>query len=188
MVELFTVFENSITECKKDVLVFHFPKQKMEEVEDFDMIRHGPRGRAAMFDPEILLVRSLTEDVEGVKQIGRAPEDRLMDAGNRFIDKIVATGVGLDSPSKMIQDMIDIVKKIRHFEDLDADVAIAAAHMRMIYGDSMWPDDSNPSKLASIQERLRQYAQSILEMNERTGNDIIENVVADIVSYYLMMS
>lgn len=156
-----------------------------DNLEEFLRIRQAPVGRASMFDPEILLVRSLKQDVEKPKQAKRAADDILNDAASRFIDKIVASMQGQDA-SKIITEIIGYVKKIRHFEDLDADVAIAAAYLKFANVDGIDPDPRNPGKIKTIQKALEIYARDILDAAGSSTRDT-SNVIVDIITYYNMM-
>lgn len=152
-----------------------------EQKEDFEEVRSGAKGRAAVFVPELLLVRQRKRLEEKKKAATRPTADVFSEAAYKLYP---------DSDSKRKQVLEYAVNaNLRNMEDLDPHVLIVAADLKLTYPDGLniegFPDRRKLSYEVMSSEAINRLAIAILEI-QGSAMDRLERVKIDIISYYTM--
>jgi len=164
-----------------------------EAKEDFAEVRTGPTGRAAIFAPEVLLIRKRKQEEEKKKANVRPTLDIFAEAIFKLYPEAHEKG-------RVILEFI-LNNPPRNIDDLDPYVLVVAADLRMTYPKGFDIESGtpgtyvgnfrDPTKLSyevMASDAVSNLARGILLEYEEIDANIqtIDKVKADILSYYLM--
>ncbi len=149
---------------------------------DFSDVRKTPKERAAVFVPELLLVRDLKPVDEETRSVARLPEDRFREALGKLFPS-VETGIA--------EQMITIAQNARHVEDLDPKVLVVAAYLRVRFplGLNFEPvhQDRFMSAAVLADPLVGNLVEAIINLSESKSKDMATELKADIVTYYYIL-
>jgi hypothetical protein len=158
----------------------------------FEEIRHAPTGRASVFIPELLLVRSLKTAPEEKKIVIRLMNDTFRDAATKLF-------IGTLDPQSLDLMLTDI-SMIRHPEDYDPNILMVAAYFKLRYprglntsniasADTLGPDQTRDLLFNNFVNTIYDISvdKKTISANNTKKVDIIAAIKADIITYYYML-
>lgn len=153
-----------------------------EKKEDFEEVRAGPKGRAAVFVPEILLIRRRKQEEEKKKVAPRPTIDIFSEAAFKLYPEAEARR------RQLLEYTMNA--NLRNIDDLDPYILVVAADLRLTYPNGInlegFPDRSKLSYEVMSSQAVSNLASAILNVHGKVDKSLVDRVKMDIIAYYLL--
>lgn len=145
----------------------------------FADVRRHPREREAQFIPEILLVRKLKEYDEETKSPVKLTENAVKES----LTKILSF-----TNSEIDGKILERINRLRHPEDMDSDVLVVAAYLKITYPNGTTDSRSQGTEgyltpIVLNSEFVNNLCHDILGATPASPEKLLK-LKADILSYY----